>query len=95
MLWYGGDQVINGELEYGVIVAFILYCQSYSTSIQDLSDAYTSVVVATGIAEVLFELFDYQPKTIEFNSNEIKPEIKGVIQFKDVSFAYPFKPEVI
>lgn len=95
VLWYGGSRVLEGEMEYGVIVSFILYCRSYSQSIQELGDAYTSIVVASGIAEVLFNLFDYKPKAVEFNTNGIKPEIQGAIQFKDVSFSYPFKPDVI
>jgi ABC-type bacteriocin/lantibiotic exporter with double-glycine peptidase domain len=95
VLWYGGYLVLEGELSNGAIVSFILYCRSYSQSIQELSDAYTSVVVASGIAEVLFDLFDYKPKMIEFNDDGITPEIQGVIQFKDISFAYPTKPDVL
>lgn len=85
---------MENEIEYGVIFSFILYCKSYSQSIEDISGAYTKIVVASAIAEVIFELFDYKPKITEFNTNGVTPEIEGSIEFKNVDFAYPTKPEV-
>ena len=95
ILWFGGYRVIEGDLSYGTIVSFMLYSRSYSQSVQDFGDAYTSIVVASGIAEVLFKLFDYKPKMLEFNIDGISPKVIGAIEFRKVSFSYPTKPEVM
>jgi ABC-type bacteriocin/lantibiotic exporter with double-glycine peptidase domain len=94
MIWYGGFKVLNDELSYGDILTFILYCRSYSESIKSFSDAYIHIVVASGIAEVLFDLLDYETKMIEYNKNGIKPDIEGNIEFKNIHFSYPTKSDV-
>lgn len=94
ILWFGGYRVIEGDLSYGTIVSFMLYARAYSQSVQDFSEAYTSIVVASGIAEVLFKLFDYKPRILEFNMDGISPKIEGAIVFRNLSFIYPKNPEV-
>ena len=49
---------------------------------------------AVGAAEKVFELIDRQPD-IDHHSGEDQPDkLSGVVEFKDVSFSYPSRPNV-
>ena len=82
-------------MSYGQLVSFIIYSTSYSSSIGTMTDALTSIIVASGIAEVLFDLFDYKPKLIENQPSGIDTPINGNIHFSDCCFNYSSKPDVI
>ena len=62
ILWYGGHLVLDGELTVGQLTAFLFYSNSYSSSVGNISDSLTSITVASGVAETLFEMFDYKNK---------------------------------
>lgn len=62
ILWYGGHLVLNNELTVGQLTAFLFYSNSYSSSVGNISDSLTSITVASGVAETLFEMFDYKNK---------------------------------
>jgi len=94
VLWYGGIKVFSGDLSYGQLVAFLLYSNTYSTGIGTLTDALTSIIVASGIAEVLFDLFDYKPNLIENQPGGLESPINGNIRFSNCGFSYPAKPDV-
>ena len=59
-----------------------------------MTDALTSIIVASGIAEVLFDLFDYKPKLVENQPGGIECGISGNIMFLNCCFNYPAKPDV-
>lgn len=94
ILWIAGTRVLNGDLSYGSLVSLILYSSTYAGSIQDLTDSLTSIFVASGIAETVFNLYDYQPNNNELLNGGEEHPIKGKIEFKNVSFAYPTKLDV-
>ena len=49
---------------------------------------------AVGAAEKVFELIDRQP-VIDHHSGSEKPDkLAGLIQFQNISFSYPTKPNV-
>jgi ABC-type bacteriocin/lantibiotic exporter with double-glycine peptidase domain len=70
ILWYGGNLVIDGELTVGQLTAFLFYSNSYSSSVGNISDSLTSITVASGVAETLFEMFDYKNKVKNMEDGE-------------------------
>ena len=85
VLWFGGNLVVVNELEVGDIVAFTQYTANILSSIlmasMTIMMASRSVVSANRIIEIMDAKED-------FKNNGVKFDIKGKIEFKDVSFSY-------
>ena len=59
-----------------------------------MASVMAGLMEAVGAAEKVFELIDRQPK-IDHHSGTEKPDrMEGVIEFRNVSFAYPTRPNV-
>ncbi len=85
VFWFGGNLVVANELEVGDIVAFTQYTANILSSIlmasMTIMMASRSVVSANRIIEIMDAKED-------FKNNGVKFDIKGKIEFKDVSFSY-------
>lgn len=85
VFWFGGNLVVVNELEVGDIVAFTQYTANILSSIlmasMTIMMASRSVVSANRIIEIMDAKED-------FKNNGVKFDIKGKIEFKDVSFSY-------
>jgi ATP-binding cassette, subfamily B, multidrug efflux pump len=88
IIWYGGGEIIRGNLTIGVIFAFIQLTEMFFRPIRDLSEKYNIMQTAMASSERIFKLLDN--KTFVKNpENPVKLNtIKGAIEFKDVCFAY-------
>lgn len=88
IIWYGGGQIIDKTLTFGVLVAFIQYAQQFFRPLSDLAEKYNMMQAAMASSERIFTLLD-EKITIKSpeNPKTIKP-IKGNIHFKNVWFSY-------
>ncbi len=88
ILWYGGRQVIQGDLSIGRLTAFYLYLSMLAPSIRMLGWVVNSMARAIASGERIFEVLDTKPK-IQNPENPVKPErIDGRVEFQNVSFRY-------
>lgn len=97
VLWFGGYHILHGDMTSGELVSFLIYSNTYANSSSSLSDSITSIVVASGVAETLFDLLDYKPGIINKKKaleNLDSQNFEGKIQFIDASFSYPSKNSV-
>lgn len=85
VLWFGGNLVVVNELEVGDIVAFTQYTANILSSI--LMASMTIMMVSRSVvsANRIIEIMDAKE---DFKNNGVKFDIKGKIEFKDVSFSY-------
>ncbi len=87
ILWIGGTSVVNGSLQVGDIFAFSQYTANILASIMMASMvimmASKSIVSAERITEILDAKEDFKDSK---NAKEI--DIKGKVEFKNVSFSY-------
>jgi ABC-type multidrug transport system fused ATPase/permease subunit len=88
VLVYGGFQVLDGKLEVGFLLAFLLYIQRLSAPIQQLATMYTEIQRAMASGVRIFELLDVVPEIKDSPQAIELPRIKGEIKFNKVSFAY-------
>jgi len=90
VLWaYGGYEVIVGKsIQPGELMAFIGYTWMLYNPIQALSRSSEQLQGAVTAAERLFEIIDTQPEVDEEDKKIVLPEIKGEIEFRNVSFYY-------
>ncbi len=58
ILWYGGGQLVQGTVTFGLLVAFIEYVQKFFIPIRDLSAKYTIIQQALAALEKVFGLLD-------------------------------------
>ncbi|GFN36885.1 ABC transporter ATP-binding protein [Tepidimicrobium xylanilyticum] len=103
----GGKNVIMGSISYGTLVAFISYTMQFFEPIRQLAIIFAEVQSAQASAERVFSLLDEKPSITDRRDvvvkygdlfNPIKenwPEIKGEIEFRNVSFAYENGKEVL
>ncbi len=88
IIWYGGGQVIQSNIQLGVLIAFFQYTEMFWRPVRDLSEKYNILQAAMASSERIFKLLDN--KTVIKNSdNPVRLEkIRGEIEFKNVWFAY-------
>ncbi len=88
IIWYGGGQIVQNALTFGVLVAFLRYAERFFWPIRELSEKYTIFQNAMASSERIFQLLDTQP-TIGSTVPKSGPKtLKGEIEFRNVWFAY-------
>ena len=94
LLWYGGGKVIQETISLGALVALLSYIRMFFQPIRDLSEKYNILQSAMASLERIFSLLDQDEKISEPLSAK-KGEIKGKIEFREVSFSYNEEEKVL
>jgi len=88
ILWYGGREVLRGDLSLGSLLVFIGSLSLFFGTIGKLADANRIIQAAIASLEKIFKLLDIKG---EIESPQGKVELTGIkekVEFKDVWFAY-------
>lgn len=88
IIWFGGKQVIQGSIEFGVLFAFISYIQSFFRPILDLTEKYNILQAAMASSERIFMLLDEKESIPNPDQPLTLGQVQGSIEFKNVWFAY-------
>ncbi len=84
----GGNLVLGGELDLGIMVAFMFYIQRFFDPIRSLTIQYSIMQRAMASGQRIFEVLDVPVDIIDdANSIELK-DIDGSIEFRNVTFGY-------
>jgi ABC-type multidrug transport system fused ATPase/permease subunit len=94
VLWYGARLVEAGELQVGELFSFILYTVFIGGSLGGMSDLYAQLQKSIGASERILEILEEQGEVPALQKELPALQVKGNIQFEDVHFAYPTRPEV-
>ncbi len=95
VIWYGGGEFVQGQVQLGVLVAFIQYLNKLFDPIRDLAEKFNIIQSAVASCERIFELLDTPEEILDppqITNNKIK---KGKIEFRNVWFAYKENDYVI
>jgi len=87
-LWYGGYQVMQGNLTAGGLVAYLVYTMMVATPVASLATLYAQFQSAIGATERMFDLLDTAPDIASKPNAPKLAAIKGEVAFDDVSFDY-------
>lgn len=88
VIWYGGYRVMNSALTLGALVAFIQYSGFLFQPIRDISDKYNVLQAAVVASHRIFKTLDL-PIAITSPAEPLRKErARGLIEFRDVWFAY-------
>jgi subfamily B ATP-binding cassette protein MsbA len=88
ILWFGGRQVLAGDLTTGELVTFLILTMTLAGSIGQFSGLWAGLQEALGATQRLFEILDTQSDVVELPTAVNLPRAEGRITFQDVSFAY-------
>ncbi len=95
IIWYGGAQIVQGTLSFGILVAFIEYAQRFFRPINDLSEKYNILQSAMAAAERVFNLLDTDTGFISADNPKSIDNFAKQIEFKNVCFAYKKDEQVL
>lgn len=99
-LTYGGKSVMLNVISYGTLVAFISYTAQFFEPVRQIAVIFAELQAAQASAERVFSLLNEVPSIIDSDEvvakygdllspkKELWPEIKGAVEFKNVSFSY-------
>ncbi|MDF2368141.1 ABC transporter transmembrane domain-containing protein [Sneathiella sp.] len=94
VLWSGATAVVDGSMSAGTLGAFVFYAVIVAGSMGSLSEVWGELQRAAGASERLLELLAEVP-TVAIPSNPlpIGSAIEKNINFDDVTFHYPSRPD--
>ena len=88
ILWYGGWEVIKGDLSAGGLAKFILYLNQLTFPIRMSSFIINSFSRAISSGGRLFDVLDAKSPVAEKQNARVLDKAEGKVQFEDISFAY-------
>jgi len=95
VLWYGGKQVIEGQLSPGELFAFVLFAGILIGPFGSAARIFSQVKEVQGAMTRVFELLDTPLDIQESPHAEPLAPMRGDVQFENVQFAYDERPPVL
>jgi ABC-type multidrug transport system fused ATPase/permease subunit len=93
VIWYGSTLVSQGLLKVSDLTKFVLYTGFIGGAVGGLGDLYSQLQKTIGSSERLLEILDEHSEP-DKSIDSPKVRFLGDIQFKDVYFSYPSRPDV-
>ncbi|RNA06435.1 ATP-binding cassette sub-family B member 9 isoform X1 [Brachionus plicatilis] len=93
MLSYGAHLVSTNQISSGDFISFVIYQLTLGSCLEGLTSVYTGLMNAAGASEKIFEYLDIKP-SLELRNYE-PARLEGAIEFKNVSFTYPNRPDAL
>lgn len=95
LIWFGGRQVLAGELSVGQLVTFLILTSVIGNSLSWVGGLWTRLQSTLGTCDRIFGLLDTPPDMDEAPDAFTLPPVEGRLAFEHVTFAYPGGPPVI
>ena len=86
----GASLVINNQISFGVIVAFMIYVRLFTSPLSQIAQGMSSIQSTAAAAERVFEFVE-EPEMVDEThlTKKLNPsKVKGNIEFKHVKFGY-------
>lgn len=93
MLSYGAYLVTTSQISSGDFISFVIFQLTLGQCLEGLTSVYTGLMNAAGASEKIFEYLDTKPE-LQLSLRAYEPDqLRGAIEFRNVSFTYPTRPE--
>lgn len=89
----GAMLVINGNITFGVITAFLIYVRLFEQPLKQIAQGMTNMQSTAAATERVFEFMEEEELENEDHIIRTKNDIVGEVDFEDVHFAYPDTPD--
>jgi ATP-binding cassette subfamily B protein len=84
----GAALAMNGTIEFGVIVAFMLYVRLFTQPLSQVAQAMQGLQRTAAASERVFEFYDEEELADESQKLKKLENIKGNVEFRNVHFGY-------
>lgn len=85
----GAMLVINGNITFGVITAFLIYVRLFEQPLKQIAQGMTNMQSTAAAAERVFEFLEEEELEDESAKPEWSAKVTGEVEFRNVKFAYP------
>ena len=88
IVWFGGYEVVNGEITAGAFVAFLTYAVNLANPVKRLSRIYGNLQKAMAAVDRVFTVVDLEESITDRPGAQPLPPVKGHVRFDHVTFSY-------
>lgn len=85
---FGGSLAVKGIISVGVIASFISYSKQFTRPLNELANTFNTLQSGIAGAERVFEILDEAEERKDSDNAIVIDNIKGEVEFKDVTFEY-------
>ena len=90
-----GSKMIGQSLDIGVLIAFVMYVQRFFDPLRQITMSYTQFQRAMASGNRIFEIMDIEPDIIDAKHCKKLTNVKGNIEFNNLSFSYAANKPVL
>lgn len=95
IIFTGAIFMLNGKINLGELSSFIIYSKLFNRPIASISEAYNIIQTVIVSSERFFSFMELEEDKLGGDRELLEENIKGDIEFKDVSFSYDGKVDVL
>ena len=88
IVWFGGYEVVNGEITAGALVAFLTYAVNLANPVKRLSRVYGNIQKAMAAVDRVFAVIDLEETVSNKPGAVALPVTQGHVTVKDITFSY-------
>lgn len=89
VLWFGGQRVDSGEMQVGALTAFLQYLLQILIAVMMGTFMAMMIPRASVCADRIGEVLDVEPSIHDPEHPETPATLAGVVEYRNVTFAYP------
>lgn len=93
VLWYGGHQVVTGDLSIGDLTQFLLYLMIVAIGVGSLGSLWGDIMAGIGASSRVFDIIESIP-FLKDSGDEFHA-LTNEIEFSNVSFRYPARNDLV
>ena len=90
---FGAMLAISGQIDFSVIIAFILYVRLFTAPLSQIAQGMTNLQTAAASASRIFDFLETEELSDESSKTAWLSTAKGEVQFDHVKFSYPDNPD--
>ena len=91
----GSILAIQGTIDFGVIVSFIMYVRLFTSPLTQIAQGMTQLQTASASAHRIFDFLESEEMEDEEDKTGHIGQVKGRVEFDHVRFSYPSAPDKI
>ena len=95
ILWFGGQNVIDGDTTAGSLVAFLAYAVNISNPVKRISRVVGNIQRALAAAQRVFDVLDFPEEVRDLPDARALPAVTGSVSFEHVTFSYNAGDEIL
>eukprot|EP01114_Cavostelium_apophysatum_P016899 TRINITY_DN48_c0_g1_i2.p1 TRINITY_DN48_c0_g1~~TRINITY_DN48_c0_g1_i2.p1 ORF type:complete len:840 (-),score=289.14 TRINITY_DN48_c0_g1_i2:235-2754(-) len=91
--WYGGKLIRDGEYEFIDVLKVFMAIAMSTMGIGQSAAFFPDAAKAKAASSMIFQIIDRKSAIDPENESGVEPQVTGTIEFKDVTFHYPQRPD--